>query len=611
MPASQPTPEPTVPDPARRTDPGAGAAGDSASAPSSSASAPSGPADARPTLTRRAAMGGGALLGGGLLALGAAACTDDGDEEENLPEHVTATLVEHPDSRGDFTVWMVSYELEEGESTPPVHHVPTQEARRKALEDKKAEKSWTAADPLLVLDPFGTTTTGLYVFLEGEGTQPVEFTVEAPVTEPFARAAANHAEAGFEGLLMGLVPGADNVLTLQRAAASGGALEGTLRIKAPASQYATTIAADVPDPEALSPGLFALSGVTGQGNNSYLFDASGVMRGELVSADSPQHRVLLQEGRLVLTTGSRQVSVISPLGHADPIIDLGDQSVHHDLVVRDGVAHVLTSRMGQEQVEDRVVRVDLSSGDVDEVVDLRTLFPAYEKAAHRQEGEAGGSTVQGKDWIHINSIDVVDGVMYLSARETSTIIALENALEAGGEPSVRWMIGVEELWDGTEGEGRFLAPEGQVIGNAGQHAVERIDDDSLPEGQFYLEMFNNNYWKLSTRDAADWEDIGPPDASSQERDGVSHVLRYLVDENAGTYRQDEAIEVAYSSVVSNVHRLGEGGLQAPMIVNSGRVDEFTERAADGTVLASYRYDSASLGYRVYKDAFDGFWFTEA
>src|SRR5690625_6847163 len=73
--------------------------------------------------------------------------------------------------------------------------------------------------------------------------------------------------------------------------------------------------------------------------------------------------------------------------------------------------------------------------------------------------------------------------MYLSARETSTVIALDGALEpdTDAEPSVRWMIGVEGIWEGTGYEDLFLAPEGSPTGNAGQHSVARLDDDSLPE----------------------------------------------------------------------------------------------------------------------------------
>lgn len=285
--------------------------------------------------------------------------------------------------------------------------------------------------------------------------------------------------------------------------------------------------------------------------------------------------MLLQEGRLVITTGSRQLSVLDPLGHAVTVIDLGDQSVHHDL----------------------------------EVVDLQTVFPAYEEIAHAREGgEAGGSQVTGKDWIHINSIDITDGVMVLSARETSTIIALDGALQPGGEPTARWMIGGDVLWEGTGYEDLFLAAEGEPNGNAGQHTVYRLDDDALPDGQFYLEMFNNNHWYLGTRDEEVWQGQGPVGASEDEFDGVSQVLRYLVDENAGTYTEDFMVEVPYSSVVSGVQRLGDGGLDAPMVVNSGKANEFSERTADGEVVASYRYDSSNFGYRVYKDTFAGFWY---
>ncbi len=554
--------------------------------------------------------------GAGLALLALAACTDDGGPEEPDPDAaaaLTVTYTENPAARGDWTVWTVAYDLAEGQEAPALFDATTQAARHEALQAKKDEKAWTATDPLLVLDPYGTTGSGLYVHFEDPEAGQLDVVATASATEDFARTAANHAEgAGFEGLVIGLIPGAHTTLDLTWRADGGGESAGTLRIKAPTTQsgYGTTLAADIADADALTPGLFALNGVTGLGNNTYLFDNSGVMRAEMRGGDTAAHHFVVEDGRLVTTTGSRQLGVLDPLGHAATLIGLGGHSVHHDLAVVDDVAYVLTSDSSSERVEDRVIRVDLASGDVEQVVDLQKIFPEYEKLAHAQEGEAGGSVVQGKDWIHVNSIDITDGVMILSARETSTVIALDDALEAGSTPSVRWMIGVEALWEGTGHEELFLAAEGEVIGNAGQHTVHRIDDDELPEGQFYLEMFNNNYWSLDTRDEADWQDHAPRDAATDEQDGISHVLRYLVDENAGSYRQDEAIEVPYSSVVSNVYRLGSGRVDQPMVVNSGRSNEFSERTADGDLIATYRYDSASHGYRVYKDTFDGFWFRE-
>lgn len=304
--------------------------------------------------------------------------------------------------------------------------------------------------------------------------------------------------------------------------------------------------------------------------------------------------------------------VIDPLGHAEPIIDTGDQIIHHDLDVVGDIAYALTTRAGNERVEDRIIRVDLSSGEVDEVVDLQTVFPEYEKLAHpRQDGFAGGTEATGKDWIHINSIHIVEGTMYLSARETSTVIALDDALEADSAPSVRWMIGVEGIWEGTGYEDLFLAPEGPVTGNAGQHSVVRLDDDALPAGQYYIEMYNNNHWYMGTRDEEVWSDVGPDSAHPGDYEGTSHILRYLIDESAGTYSEDLRVDVAYSSVVSNVQRIGGDSLENPMVVNSGKANVFTEHDAKGNLLATYRYDSANMAYRVYKDPFEGFWFSAA
>lgn len=577
------------------------------------------------TMDRRTVIRGALAVGAGAGALTLAACTDDEGTQEPDAADVAALKVvysEDPASRGDWTVWTVGYDLADGQEAPDVFDAATQAARHEALEAKKAERTWTASDPLLVLDPYGTTRTGLYVHFEDESAGSLDVVSRAAATEDYAITPANHAaDGGFEGLLIALVPGAHNTLTLtwtpegdgaddQAGDPAAGTVTGELVIKAvtTSSGYGTSLAAEIVDADALTPGLFALSGLSGLGNSTYLFDRTGTMRAEFQAGDSAAHRFQVVDGQLVLATGSRRISVIDHLGRATTTIDTGRQSIHHDLVVVDGIAYALTSDLDADEVEDRVIRVDLATGEVDEVVDMKQLLPEYEALTRLDEGEAGGTEATGKDWIHLNTVDVVDGIMYLSSRETSTIIALDDALDVGGTPSVRWMIGPTALWEGTGYEDLLLAADGVEIGNAGQHTVRRIDDDSLPEGQHYLEMFNNNYWFLDTRDDGDWEDAGPDGASTLEHDGVSHILRYLVDETAGTFTQDLAVEVPYSSVVSSVFRLGDGGITSPLVVNSGRANVFSERTADGEVLATYRYDSAGFGYRVYKDAFAGFWF---
>ncbi|WP_157975529.1 aryl-sulfate sulfotransferase [Brachybacterium sp. YJGR34] len=575
-----------------------------------------------PALARRSL-----LAGAGLGALSLAACTEDPPEgiqsppEEDAPEDGGATedegapvveLVEYSGTSRGPTVWAVRYDLPEDAEAPPLYSAATQAARHEALQAKKAEQEWTLEDPLLVLDPYGTTRTGLYVHFTGaEEGGTLTATATAAATPDFTRAIVDHGEDGaFEALVVALIPAAHNELVLQWTADGAAPREITSALRSPvtAADYSSQLAAEVPDPGAISPGLFALSGVSSHTNNTFLYDEHGAMRGEIASTDHPSHHLVVEDGRIVTTTGARQISVIDHFGHAGTIIDLGEHLAHHDLEVDGDAVYVLTSRDGEDQVMDRVARVDLASGAVEETVNLTELLSAYHELTHEQEEVGGGSTAEGKDWIHLNSVDVTDGVMYVSARETSTVIALDGALSADEETTVRWMIGVEGLWEGTGHEEQFLAPEGSPTVNAGQHSAIRIDDEALPEGQYYLEMFNNNYWHLSTRDTEDWEGLQPEGTSMSEKNGVSHALRYLVDENAGTFTEADRVDLAYSSVVSNVQRLGEGTIADPFVANAGMSAVFTEHAADGTVLGTYRYDAPSMAYRVYKDSFEGFWY---
>ena len=569
------------------------------------------PSPLPPALTRRSLLVG---AGAAATAVTLAACdeptgiqTPDGGGGD-----LTASVTRYGGATGDAEVWQVIYDIDEDADPPPTYTATAQAARHAALQAKLEEQEWSVGAPLLVIDPYGTTRTGLYLHFADAAAGTLEFTVDVDATAEFRRTAANHAEStGFTGMLMGLVPGAHNRLTVTWTPEGGDPVSHQLHVlpPTPTGDYPTQLSVEVEDPEALSPGLFAITGIAGRSDTTRLFDNAGVARGELLSTDHPTHNLRIEDGRLVTTTGARQISVIDPFGHAEPIIDTGDQIIHHDLEVIGDHVYALTSKDGEDTVEDRIIRVDLTSGDVAEVVDLRTVFPAYEELAHPREGGfAGGTDATGKDWIHINSIQIVEGIMYLSARETSTVIALDDALEPGSEPTVRWMIGVEGIWEGTGYEELFLAAEGSPTGNAGQHTVVRLDDDSLPEGQYYVEMYNNNHWYMGTRDEEVWKEVGPADAFPGEFDGVSHILRYLVDENAGTFREDLRVDVAYSSVVSNVQRIGGDSLENPMVVNSGKANVFTEHDADGELLGSFRYDSSNMGYRVYKDAFDGFWF---
>src|SRR5699024_5376386 len=182
---------------------------------------------------------------------------------------------------------------------------------------------------------YGMTGIGLCVRFADASAGVLEVNVAADVAGGYDGTAANDTAdgTGFTGLLVGLIPGARNRLALTWTPTGGDPVTCEILIQPPgaSSGYQTQLSIDVPEPDALSEGLFAITGVSSAGNTTFLFDNEGVGRGQLLSTDHPTHNLRVEEGRLVVATGSRQVSVIDPFGHADPIIDTGDQVIHHDL----------------------------------------------------------------------------------------------------------------------------------------------------------------------------------------------------------------------------------------------------------------------------------------
>ena len=139
----------------------------------------------------------------------------------------------------------------------------------------------------------------------------------------------------------------------------------------------------------------------------------------------------------------------------------------------------------------------------------------------------------------------------------------------------------------------------------GQHCVEYLAAGDT-EGVYYLAVYNNNYWALSSRD-----DYEPDLADTVGTDlyGLGHeesqVYVYKIDENARTFSLEQSFDVPYSSIVSNGSQIGDSGHWA---VNSGISMVFGEYNADGELIREYAYDCTMQNYRTFKYDYSGFWF---
>lgn len=102
---------------------------------------------------------------------------------------------------------------------------------------------------------------------------------------------------------------------------------------------------------------------------------------------------------------------------------------------------------------------------------------------------------------------------------------------------------------------------GEFSGTGGQHSITYVEDSSLPEGQYYLYMFNNNMGISETRPDYDWTRIDGIETEVSD-EGTSYYYRYLVDENAGTYTLTDFFALPFSAYVISVQEYGDGTVLA-------------------------------------------------
>ena len=471
--------------------------------------------------------------------------------------------------------------------------------------------------PLAVLDPFGTGSNGLLLSFRTERRSQIRYTVHTTSAElPDYTAVAQSSADGNSFsrnhcfLLIGLVPGETNEVTLEALGERGRVQQTvtfTIEMPEAISGYANQLdTSDGDSTAALTDGLYYAMGLGDYYGYTFFFDNDGVLRYEMVLEGFHSDRFLYTDGGLYTCVSSRKIALMSPLGQAVRVYDLGQYELHHDINWGpDGTILALVNDTKQDTVMDVVVSLNPETGEVSEVVDFSELMDGYYGEMTHPVPITGGSFWQAgeDDWLHLNSVQYMekDDSILVSSRETSTIIKVS---DIQGTPTLSAFIGDPAFWADTPYADLCYAMDGDFVAQYGQHDVELVADDSLEDGQYLLRMYDNNYWSLSTRDGYDPE-LADSVSTSLTSGDASYITFYLVDDNAKTFSLVEQHAVPYSAIVSNAQEIGGN-----FVVNSGVAHQFGEYDSDGNLIRSFDYDCMMNGYRVMKGDFVGYWFQE-
>lgn len=541
-------------------------------------------------------------------------------------EHAVRTdwSFETGDVIAELEEWQVDFaEAELGEGLRAIQLVPqdigeegftfydleVQQRLDGALQDIKTTQgmSWTATTPLAVLNPFGTGSNGLYLYFETEQDTKVTYTihVEADGISDFTAEAADASGQEYtrnhEFQLIGLVPGERNEVTLTMTGTWGNTrqvVRFSVDMPETSSGYSTRLevtegSSDQPQAE----GLFAMMRVNGYLGYGFFFDDDGVMRYEMVLEGYGFDRLLFDGDEILTCVSSSKLARIDGLGRVTRIYTLDGYDLHHDIGYgAEGELLALAEEVGGETVEDRLLSIDLETGEVTQLLDFSQLMEPYFEMT-RKVGPTDDFFWQAGewDWLHLNSLQYMpeDDSLIVSSRETSAIIKVKGL---HSQPELDWLAGDERFWQDTPYAGLCLTQEGDFVPQYGQHCVEYLADGE-EDGVYYLAVYNNNYWSLNSRDftleVADSVGTG----LYLTDDETSQVYVYRIDENNRTFALEDSFDVPYSSIVSNGSQCGD---QGNWVVNSGVAMVFGEYDADGELIREYAYECTMQNYRTFK-----------
>ncbi len=461
--------------------------------------------------------------------------------------------------------------------------------------------------PFMIYNPYGTNKNSLNIYFETKEEQEVEYTVKVEGLPDFRRTLKNEGENNLTKnhayQIIGLVVGKKNNLLLKLKDNNGTVVEEkewTVDLTSIKPTVATKIKQKTgTSKEELSDGLYVMFGHDKAYNaNNYLYDNEGVLRSELILDGYRSDRIIFLENSMIYSNQEQEFIKVNRLGKIEKRYSIGDYVMHHDYILDEENENliVLANKKGASTIEDRVISLNLNTGKVKELIDMKDYLKKFHDIATVPEKNTYGGTEL--DWIHLNSLDIINGKdLVLSSRELSTIIYMEDVYT---NPKVKYIITDDSTLEKTDYQNLNYQKIGDFVSQAGQHTITYEKKEG--ENKYYLYMYNNNYQGARTRPDFNWKNY--KGTGTYEKGENSYYYKYLIDEENKTYELVEKIVLPYSSIVSSVEHVDQH-----FVTSSGMSHCFNEYDQEGQLIKEFQYTSKKYAYRIFKYTFNNIWFS--